>query len=247
MKGKKPRRRQRQEKGFNPGAGLFQLRAPLVTALALLIGGALIGVSYWYSSSRVAPIPIPGPSEGGSSSIPAAATAEPTKGLLEAPVTIVEFSEFYCPYCARFTWETLPKIVEEYVENGLVKVVFRNFPVHGEPAVLAALAGECAHEQGQFWKYHDRLFSAVFREKRRLDAEALVELAEELGMDGQAFQECLSSERYRGNLEEDIAEGERLGVRGTPTFFINGRMVVGAYPFERFKQIIEEELRRGER
>ncbi|MCR4405016.1 MAG: DsbA family protein [Candidatus Acetothermia bacterium] len=226
-------------------ARLFRLRAPLVTALALAVGGALIGVSYWYSSSRLTSGSLPCPED--EPSAVTEATVEPTKGCLDAPVTIVEFSEFYCPFCARFVWETLPKIVEEYVKKDLVKLVFRNFPVHGEPAIQAALAGECAHEQGRFWEYHDRLFTATSKEYRQLDATALVNLAGELGLDRAAFRECLSSGRYRANLEEDIAEGKRLGVRGTPTFFINGQMVVGAQPFEKFKQVIEEELKRSGR
>lgn len=240
---KKSRGRQKRRESWE--TRLFRLRASLVTALALVVGGALIGVSYWYSSSKVAPTGLPCPE--GESSAATEVTEEPTKGCLDAPVTIEEFSEFYCPYCARFAWETLPRIVEEYVKKDLVKVVFRNFPVHGEPAVLAALAGECAHEQGRFWEYHDRLFASVFKENRELDSAALVKLAEDLGLDGPAFRECLSAERYRANLEEDIAEGRRLGVRGTPTFLINGQMLVGAQPFERFKQVIEEELRRSGR
>ncbi|MGQ9602520.1 MAG: DsbA family protein [Candidatus Bipolaricaulia bacterium] len=242
MKMKKARRRGKREA---LSARLFRRRVPLVTALALLVGGALIGVSYWHSSSRIASLGSLHSDELPSTGT--AATAEPTKGSLEAPVTIEEFSEFYCPYCVRFTWETLPKLVEEYVKKDLVKVVFRNFPVHGEPAILAALAGECAHEQGRFWEYHDRLFNAVFKENRQLNAVALVKLATELGLDGPAFEECLTSERYRANLEEDIAEGRRLGVQGTPTFSINGRLVVGAQPYEKFKQIIEEELGRSGR
>lgn len=226
------------------GARLFRRRVPLVTALALVLGGALIGVSYWHSSSQLTPTGLPCPEDESSA---AEVTAEPTKGCLDAPVTITEFSEFYCPYCARFTWETLPKLVEEYVKKDLVKVVFRNFPVHGEPAILAALAGECAHEQGRFWEYHDRLFNAVFKENRQLNAAGLIELAASLGLDGPAFEDCLTSERYRANLEEDIAEGRRLGVRGTPSFSINGRMVIGAQPYEKFKQIIEEELERSGR
>jgi protein-disulfide isomerase len=239
---KKTKRRRGRE---SLSGRLFRLRVPLVTALALVLGGVLIGVSYWYSSSQLAQFPAP--DEGESSSSTVVATAEPTKGSLEAPVTIEEFSEFYCPYCARFVFNTLPEIVENYVKKGLVKFVFRNFPVHGEPAILAALAGECAHEQGRFWEYHDRLFTATSKEYRQLDAPGLVNLAGDLGLDTAAFRECLSSGRYRANLEEDIAEGQRLGVGGTPTFFINGRKLVGAQPFERFKQIIEEELERSGR
>lgn len=172
------------------------------------------------------------------------AATEPTKGCADTPVTIIEFSEFYCPYCARFAFDTAPKL-SEYIRAGSVKFIFRNFPVHGQPAMLAAQAGECAHEQGRFWEYHDRLFAAVFKERQTyLSEEDLTKLATEVGLDSEAFAQCLAEERYLENVEEDIAEGQRLGVEGTPTFFINGREVVGAQPFENFKRIIEEELKK---
>lgn len=227
------------------GEKLFRQRILLVTLLALVVGGGLIAGSYWYSRSQIDSVSSPCGEDSPSPVTTTEITEEPTKGCLDAPVTIVEFSEFYCPYCARFAFDTMPEIEEEYVKRGLVKIVFRNFPVHGEPALLAALAGECAHEQGRFWDYHDKLYSTIFEVNKYLDETALRELADELGLDAAAFSECLSSERYRENIEEDLAEGQRRGVRGTPTFFINGRMVVGAQPFETFKQIIEEELKRS--
>ena len=244
MKKRRKKRKEEEEERFS--VRLLRQRVPLVTLSALLVGGALIGVSYWYSSSQIGSSSSSGRGISSSSTILTGTTEQPTKGYPDAPVTIVEFSEFYCPYCARFAFNTLPKIVEEYVEKGLVKIVFRNFPVHGEPAVLAAIAGECAHEQGRFWEYHDRLFSAVFQENKHLDEAGFEELAGELGLDVRAFRECLRSERYRENIEEDRAEGQRLGVRGTPSFSINGRLVVGAQPFEVFQQVIEEELERSE-
>lgn len=224
---------------------LLRQRIPLVTLLALLVGGAMIGVSYWYSSSQIDSSSSSGAGASSSSIILTGFPEQPTKGYLGAPVAIVEFSEFYCPYCARFAFNTLPKIVEEYVEKGLVKIVFRNFPVHGEPAILAAMGGECAHEQGRFWDYHDKLFTQIFKENQRTDKAALIELAAELGLDVGAFKVCLNSERHRESVEEDMAEGQRLGVRGTPSFSIDGRLVVGAQPFEVFQKIIEEELERS--
>jgi len=240
---KKSRKKRRKKERFS--AKLFRYRILLVTLLALLVGGGMIAGSYWYSRSQIDSASSPREEVPPSSTIPTEVTEEPTKGCLDAPVTIVEFSEFYCPYCARFAFDTMPEIEEEYVKKDLVKIVFRNFPVHGEPALLAALAGECAHEQRRFWDYHDKLYSTIFEVNKYLDEAAFAKLATELGLDVAAFRECMSSERYRENIEEDLAEGQRRGVRGTPTFFINGRMVVGAQPFETFKQIIEEELKRS--
>jgi len=239
------KRREKQGKKERFSVRLLRQRIPLVTLLALLVGGAMIGVSYWYSSSQIDSSSSSGAGASSSSTILTGITEQPTKGYLHAPVTIVEFSEFYCPYCARFAFNTLPKIVEEYVEKGLVKIVFRNFPVHGELAILAAMGGECAHEQGRFWDYHDKLFTRIFKENQRTDKAALIELAAELGLDVGEFKVCLNSERHRESVEEDIAEGQRLGVRGTPSFSIDGRLVVGAQPFEVFQKIIEEELERS--
>jgi protein-disulfide isomerase len=170
----------------------------------------------------------------------------PTKGSPEAKVTMVEFSDFLCPFCAQFAIWTLPKIEEEYVETGKVKLIFRNLPIHGEVAARAAEAALCAHEQGQFWEYHDRLFAdSLNRGRKAFTPENLVALAVELGLDGEGFELCLDSRRYSSAVEEDIAEGKRLGVQGTPTFFINDRKIVGAQPYENFRRVIEEELGKG--
>jgi len=167
----------------------------------------------------------------------------PTKGSPDAPVTMVEFSDFMCPYCARFATETLPKIEEEYVETGKVMVVFRHFPVHGEPSIQVAEATLCAHEQHRFWEYHDRLFAdSLTQGSRVFSLENLKALAAELGLDTERFNRCVDCRRYSEAVQEDIAEGNRLGVRGTPTFFINGREILGAQPYETFQRAIEEEL-----
>jgi len=208
--------------------------------LIVLAGGGAIGGWYLYLYLQGS-----GPTTPEGLCVMEAAT-EPTKGCADAPVTMVEFSEFYCPYCARFAFDTAPQL-EEYIRAGSVKFIFRNFPVHGQPAILAAQAGECAHEQGRFWEYHDRLFAAVFKERRGspyLNEDDLAKLATEVGLDREAFARCLAEERYLKNVQDDQAFGQRLGVEGTPTFFINGREVVGAQPFENFKLIIEEELKK---
>ncbi len=178
---------------------------------------------------------------------------QPTKGVEQAPVTITEFAEFYCPYCARHLFQTFPKIDAEYIQTGLVKYVFHNLIVHGEVAQLAAQAGECAHAQGHFWEYHDRLFYVIFEEgKGHLDAEGLKAIAQELGLDEAAFANCLNSEQAKAEIEKDrkileeflaqVPEAERPRSIGTPLFFINGRPLVGAWPYERFKAMIDAEL-----
>ncbi|MGQ9477037.1 MAG: thioredoxin domain-containing protein [Candidatus Bipolaricaulia bacterium] len=169
----------------------------------------------------------------------------PTLGSPQAKVTVLEFSDYLCPYCAKFASLTLPQLEADYIATGKARLVFRSFPVHGDPAVLAALAGLCAHEQGRFWEYHDRLFSISLNEggKALEDAGRLKKVAAELGLDEARFDDlCLASRKYARAIQDDIAEGERLGVEGTPTFFINGRKILGAQPYETFKRVIEEEL-----
>lgn len=163
---------------------------------------------------------------------------EPVKGSADARVTIVEFSDFLCPYCTGFSINTFPKIDEKYIETGKVKLIFRNFPVHAG-AWAAAEASECAHEQGRFWDYHDRLYAAG---RESFTGKYLKQLAQELKLDSETFNDCFDTDRYDEEIKDDLRVGRRLGVEGTPTFFINGREVMGSRPFETFEEIIEEEL-----
>lgn len=170
---------------------------------------------------------------------------QPTKGSIDAPVIMVEFTDFQCSFCTRFALNTLPLIEEAYIKTGKVKIVFRNFAFLGPASQLAAQAGECAHEQRRFWEYHDKLFADSLAQGRSaFSKDNLKRLATKLGLDSEAFNQCLDSGKYLEEVQNDRAEGERLGVRGVPWFFINGREVVGAQPFSVFQQIIEEELKK---
>jgi len=157
---------------------------------------------------------------------------EPTKGNPNAKITIVEFSGYDCPFCARFARETMKKILS----NFSVKFVLKDFPVHGE--VKAHEAANCAMEQGKYWEYHDILFERQ-GEWRKNDSK-FVEYAKELGLDVDKFKACLDSGKYRQEVLEDKQEGIELGVTGTPTFFINGKKVVGSLPYKEFEKIIQE-------
>jgi protein-disulfide isomerase len=164
---------------------------------------------------------------------------DPAKGPAAAPITIVEFSDFQCPYCARVN-PTLKQVEEKYGDK--IRVVFRDFPlvqIHKD-AAKAAEAGECAHEQGKFWEMHDRLFA----NQSKLQVEAMKQAAVELGLDAEKFNQCLDSSKYAAEVQKDVDEGARYGVTGTPAFFINGRMLGGAQPAEAFMQVIDEELAR---
>ncbi|HIC96544.1 TPA: tetratricopeptide repeat protein [Candidatus Bipolaricaulota bacterium] len=174
---------------------------------------------------------------------PSPAPGSPAIGSPDAPVTIVEFLDLLCPFCARFAVDTLPKIMERYVRPGKVRIIFRFFVIPGEVEELVAEAALCADEQGKFMEYHDILLAKTHAGEPPRTAEALKGLAAGLGLDTRAFARCLDSHEYAGVIERDIDEALSLGVKGTPTFFIEGRKLEGAVPFEEFQRLIEEGLR----
>jgi predicted DsbA family dithiol-disulfide isomerase len=158
------------------------------------------------------------------------------RGPLGARVTIVEFSDFQCPYCARAR-PALDRVRETYGDR--VRMVYRDFPLPMHPqAAKAAEAGACAGEQGKFWEMHDRIFD----NQARLLVPDLKRYAGELGLEARAFEQCLDSGRHAPDWKRDLEEGARYGVSATPAFFINGRPLVGAVPFESFAQLIDDEL-----
>ncbi len=186
------------------------------------------------------------PPQAGGANVPPSIRADvsadddPVKGNANAPVTIIEFSDFECPFCARFYTDTLPQIEERYIKTGKVKLVYRDFPlenIHIE-ARPAAQAAECADEQGKFWEFHDKLFE----NQASLNAANYKKWAAELGLDTAKFNECVDTEKYAGEVSKDLADGSSAGVRGTPAFFVNGRFINGAEPFGTFEPIIEAEL-----
>ncbi|MEM7355320.1 MAG: thioredoxin domain-containing protein [Acidobacteriota bacterium] len=161
----------------------------------------------------------------------------PKKGPDSAPVTIVEFSDFECPFCGRVN-PALAKVHETYGDK--VQIVFRQFPldIHRN-ARKAGEASLCADEQGLFWEMHD----AMFGDQKNLTVDGLKSIAGGIAdLESQTFNECLDSGRHAATVEKDLAEGSKAGVASTPTFFINGRHLSGAQPYESFAQIIDEEL-----
>lgn len=164
----------------------------------------------------------------------------PILGSRTAPVAIVEFSDFQCSFCKKFWADTLPKLKETYFKKGQVRFIYRHFAILGKHSMQAAQAAECAGEKGKFWEYHDKLFAnqGAFTEAR------LKQYARELGLRDPAFGQCLASGKYVKKIEGETAVAAFLGARGTPTFFVNERLLVGAQPFEVFRIAIEEELKR---
>lgn len=164
----------------------------------------------------------------------------PFRGSAEAPVTLVEFSDFHCPFCRRVQ-PTLNQLLERYPQK--VKLVFRDFPLDQlhPNARRAAEAARCAHDQQLFWGYHDLLFNHA----PKASPDDLETYAGQAGLDVNQFQACLSEGVYQTAVQQDFLEGSKLGITGTPMFFINGRPLSGNLPLERFVQAIEEELARS--
>jgi len=161
-------------------------------------------------------------------------------GNNKAVVTLVEFSDFQCPFCAR-VMPTLKKVREAYGDR--VRIVWKDFPltaIHPQ-AFKAAEAGQCAREQGKFWEYHDRLFG----NQQALELEFLKKYAADAGLDAAKFNACLDTAKYGDKVQEQMGIGTRLGVASTPTVFVNGRLVSGAQPYEVFAAVIDEELERA--
>jgi len=160
------------------------------------------------------------------------------KGSEQASVEIIEYSDFECSFCAKFWKQTLPQIEKDYIETGKARLVYRHFPLafHSR-AGPAALAAECAGEQGKFWEMHDKIYS-----EGTLGEASYKKWAAGLGLDEGQFNSCFDSGKYNNKVQNDLLEGKSAGVTGTPTFFINGKKVVGAQPFEVFQGVIEQEL-----
>jgi len=157
------------------------------------------------------------------------------KGPATAPVTIIEFSDYECPFCKRAE-PTVEQVLKTYGDK--VRLVYRDYPLpfHAN-AKPASIAAACAEQQGKFWEYHEKIFAAP-----ALNDETYKKLAGEVGLDEAKFAACLTSPEAAATVDKHAADGAAVGVRGTPAFFINGRMLSGAQPFEKFKEIIDEEL-----
>jgi protein-disulfide isomerase len=165
-------------------------------------------------------------------------THDPIRGDQAAPITIVEFSDYQCPFCQRVN-PTLDKVRETY--GNKVRIVFKDFPLPNHPlAPKAAEAAHCAGEQGKYWELHD----VMFGDQRKLDVPSIKASAAGLGLTAAQFDQCLDSGKYAAAVAEDMALGEKLGVNSTPTLYVNGRAVIGAQPFEQFKRAIDDELAR---
>lgn len=163
----------------------------------------------------------------------------PPLGKKDAKVTIVEFSDLQCPFCKRFHDDAFPQLKREYIDTGKVSFSYRQFPLPIHPqAPKAAEAVACANDQGKFWP----LVESIFNDQANIQVADLKSKAKALGLNTSTFDACLDSGEKKAEVDKDTADGTSAGVSGTPTFYINGKVLVGAQPFAQFKTVIDQEL-----
>lgn len=221
---------------------------------ALIIAGAIVYINGG-GGGRVANPASPAGANPAATPPASSALADgnyPVLGSPSAPVTIVEFGDFQCPFCGRFFRETERQIIDQYVKTGKARFAYRDFAFLGDESIAAAEAAACANEQGYFWQYHDNLYNYLWdnyyakgksgENVGAFSSANLNRIAADLGLDGARFSVCLSEHKHRSDVKKDTADGRVRGVNGTPAFFINGKLVVGAQPFSEFKTAIEAAL-----
>ena len=173
---------------------------------------------------------------------------DPALGSPDARVLMIEFGDYQCPSCRMFWKDVEPRLKKDYIDTGKLKLVFRDFPltqIHPE-AMLAAMAVDCAGEQNKYWEYHDKVFREQYNKGDdiiRFKAVDLKKWAKDTKLDPAKFDQCLDSEKYKNEVLKDRMDGEAAGVQGTPTFFINGRVMGGAQQYPEYKKLIDDLLK----
>ncbi len=159
----------------------------------------------------------------------------------DAPVVMISYSEFQCPFCGKFARDTEPELVEDYVDEGILRIEWRDFPYLGPESMTAAEGGRAAAAQGKFWEFHDAMYvDQLPPNSGNLDAAYLSGIAEDVGLDVDTFQRDMASKATQEGIARDFSEGQQIGVTGTPAFVINGIPVIGAQPTEVFRETIEQ-------
>lgn len=241
------------------GAGLISLSI-LISGGVIKIKGAGLGKTT--TTAQVTPAPAentapapaaPPPTESGKASV----DDDPILGDKNAPVTLIEFSDYECPFCKRHFDQTYSQLKKDYIDTGKVKLVFRDLPLsfHDPMATTEAMAANCAREQGgdnAYFKYHDEIFKKTTSNGSGLTKEALYTMAADIGLNSGNFKSCLDGEKYKDEVKKDLADATTAGASGTPTFFvgktsadgtIDGTKIVGAQPFPSFQTAIDALLK----
>jgi len=169
----------------------------------------------------------------------------PVKGKADAKVTIIEFADFRCPFCEQFFSQTEPQIIKNYVDTGKAKFAFRHYAFLGPASIVASDASECANDQGKFWEFHDYLYKNQPDESNTsmYNTDTMTKAAVSMGMNGAKFKTCLSTKADDAKVQQDLSDGQKAGVSGTPAFFVNGQFISGAQPYSVFQQAIDAALK----
>ncbi|MBI5221019.1 MAG: DsbA family protein [Candidatus Liptonbacteria bacterium] len=231
----------------------------LLLPLSILIAGILVAGAIIYAVGRGAqptqptagqPAPVPAQPPAAAKATggtPAIGDRDVILGDPKAKVTISEFGDYQCPWCARFFEQIDSRLREDYVKTGKVKVVFHNLAFLGPESLASAQATECAKDQSKFWPFHDAIYTAEAKDAKEnngnLNRDFFVSLAGTLQMDTSAFASCIDSKKYESKIQADNQEAGKYGVNSTPTTFVNGQLVKGASSYDDFKAAIEAALK----
>ncbi|MDO8516422.1 MAG: DsbA family protein [bacterium] len=224
-------------------------------AISILISAVMVSGAVLYSKGGLPQVAgvvpsidpnAPGAVAPAGGVVPTVEKTDVVLGNANAPVTLIEFADYQCPFCGRFFSQVASPLREEYIKTGKVKMVFRNFQFLGPESLAAGAAAECAKDQGKFWEYHDALFSAEIKDAQEhngnLNRELFVDIASDLKLNANTFAQCVDSKKYDAKIAADTQDAQKYGVNSTPTSFVNGTKVLGAQPYAQFKTMIEAEL-----
>ena len=210
---------------------------------AILISGSIVFYGFMARGN------LGGVAAGGKEKVDVSVDDDPMLGNPKAKVTLVEFSDFQCPFCRSFWSEAFQQIKKEYIDTGKVRFVYRDFPLSfHQGAVPAAQGAECADDQGKFWEMHDKMFQEQAKQGggtvQFSDVDVKKWAGQVAGLDLGKWNECFNSNKYQSEVEKDFKDGTSYGVSGTPTTFINGTALIGAQPFSAFKAEIDKLLQK---
>ncbi|MFD7018032.1 DsbA family protein [Streptomyces sp. NPDC059161] len=235
-------------KSRRPGSPPAKSRKPFLIGVAVVAAAAVLGIASYQATN-----PGPRPAVGDASSTDAAADTHPeltklarrdardplAQGRADAPVVMIEYADFKCSYCGKFARDTEPQLVKKYVDDGTLRIEWRNFPIFGAESEAAARGAWAAGQQGRFWQFHAAAYAQGSKEKG-FGAERVKELAKEAGVpDDARFAADLDSEAAKAAVKKDQDEAYGLGASSTPSFLINGRPLAGAQPMDEFAQAVE--------
>jgi protein-disulfide isomerase len=232
-----------------------RLVAPVVVAVSLALITAVLFVmprqqddSTSASPSTAQPQTQPEPTDDPLAQLARRKADDPMAlGREDAPVVMINYSEFQCPFCGKFARDTEPTLVRDYVDKGILRIEWRDFPYLGQESLTAAQAGRAAGAQGKFWEFHDAMYDKQFPPNSgRLTQDHLAAVAKKVGLDVERFTQDMTSPAVTATIQRDFKEGQAIGVTGTPAFIINGQPVIGAQPTAEFVRVIEQAAKQAQ-